>query len=560
MSLEDLTAPLLSPSLNDKPKIEPFNSKRKNTIQKFKGLISIMFGKIEIGILILHSLLLIYRSILSVQVAQLDGYIANYLINRKLNKFLVHIGYWMILSIPATLTNSLLNYFQNYLSLRLRNNLTHHIHSVYLKDKLFYKVSNLDDRIKNVDQLITQDVLLFTNQITMVYSNILKPVFDVIMYMRQLSLRVGRNSVLGIFGWVNATSVILYAISPAFGYLVKKEQMLEGEYRYTHARLIENHEEIALFSGYYQERNILIRSFQQLMKHVKTIYYKRLFYTSFEEFIIKYLWGCAGLIMCGYPVFEKQINFFIQLFSTQFKTNGFAGIWNVLGNVSQLSKYMKDSKQGKTREAQMEMVANRMEQFTTNRRLLMNASDAFGRILYSFKDVAELKGYTERVHELVNVLDDVSRGQTVKQLVGGDTLTIAKRKLYLSSSDNLQNTQRDISKFDILRNRGTIKDSEYIQFDQVPVISPNGDVLLRSLSCFIKSGTHVLIIGPNGCGKSSLFRILGGLWPVYGGVLYKPTAQAFFYIPQRPYLSAGTFRDQIIYPHTQADMKECTFL
>ena len=106
-----------------------------------------------------------------------------------------------------------------------------------------------------------------------------------------------------------------------------------------------------------------------------------------------------------------------------------------------------------------------------------------------------------------------------------------------------------------LANKGEVVVSDSIQFIDVPILSPNGDVLIKAMNFRIEPGMNLFITGPNGCGKSSLFRILGELWPLFGGKVFKPTIDQIFYIPQRPYLPKGTLRDQVIYPHTVEDMK-----
>ena len=163
------------------------------------------------------------------------------------------------------------------------------------------------------------------------------------------------------------------------------------------------------------------------------------------------------------------------------------------------------------------------------------SSDAFGRLMFSYKEIIELAGYTSRVATLLDVIDDVQAGHFEKKLV--------------SSADTEENSA-------VLRGRGTVTEGEDIDFKDVPIVSPNGDVLVRKLSFSVKPGDHLLIVGPNGCGKSSLFRILGGLWPVYGGIVRKPPFSDIFYIPQRPYLSRGTLRHQVIYPDGVREMRD----
>lgn len=52
-------------------------------------------------------------------------------------------------------------------------------------------MSNLDNRISNADQLLTTDIDKFCESVTDVYSNVSKPILDIVLYVYRLTMTLG---------------------------------------------------------------------------------------------------------------------------------------------------------------------------------------------------------------------------------------------------------------------------------------------------------------------------------------------------------------------------------
>jgi putative ATP-binding cassette transporter len=81
-------------------------------------------------------------------------------------------------------------------------------------------------------------------------------------------------------------------------------------------------------------------------------------------------------------------------------------------------------------------------------------------------------------------------------------------------------------------------------------------VLIKELSLSLKPGDALLITGDSGCGKSSLLRAIAGLWQTGSGTIHRPPLEAFFFLPQKPYLQAGSLRSQLIYPSADTRLSD----
>jgi putative ATP-binding cassette transporter len=89
---------------------------------------------------------------------------------------------------------------------------------------------------------------------------------------------------------------------------------------------------------------------------------------------------------------------------------------------------------------------------------------------------------------------------------------------------------------------------EGFDLTDLAVFLPDGRPLIGPATLSLQAGETVLLRGPAGSGKSTLFRVLAGLWPFATGHIRRPAGATTLFVPQRPYLPMGTLREALWFP------------
>jgi hypothetical protein len=122
------------------------------------------------------------------------------------------------------------------------------------------------------------------------------------------------------------------------------------------------------------EKSTIERSYFALVKHINEVVRIRGWHVMAEEGVIKWMWGAAGLLLwCASlcPVWLRPLR------STDASEAARTDHWRrcLISSIPvffPLPGIVKD-------------LGSRTEGFVTNRRLLLSASDAMGRVMYSYK-------------------------------------------------------------------------------------------------------------------------------------------------------------------------------
>ena len=151
---------------------------------------------------------------------------------------------------------------------------------------------------------------------------------------------------------------------------------------------------------------------------------------------------------------------------------------------------------------------------------LMQISSAFGQVqdalswfINAYTQIAEWRATVDRLTTFSNAIDQAR------------VFARTEAGISLATDDGTDYVARDVS-----------------------LSLPDGKPLLASFDTTLKPGDSVLITGPSGSGKSTLFRAFAGIWPFGRGTVSKPRGARALFLPQRPYLTIGTLREQLSYP------------
>ncbi|QJW46812.1 ABC transporter ATP-binding protein/permease [bacterium BFN5] len=95
-----------------------------------------------------------------------------------------------------------------------------------------------------------------------------------------------------------------------------------------------------------------------------------------------------------------------------------------------------------------------------------------------------------------------------------------------------------------------------LKIANLTVLSLSGEKLIKNLTFDLQMKDRLLISGPTGSGKTTLFRTLSGVWPNFTGQVIKPANQYTLFLPQTPYFPIDTLRNVILYPHITQDYSD----
>ncbi|XP_075007666.1 lysosomal cobalamin transporter ABCD4 isoform X3 [Calonectris borealis] len=400
-------------------------------------------------------------------------------------------GFKTLTAVALTLivVNSTLKSFDqficNMMYVSWRKSLTEYLHSCYFQGQVYYSLHVMREDIDNPDQRISQDVERFCRQLSSMASKLIISPFTLAYYTYQCFHSTGWLGPVSIFGYfIIGTIVNKVLMSPIVSKLVQQEK-LEGDFRFKHMQIRVNAEPAAFYRAGQVEHMRTDRRLQSLLRTQRELIGKELWlYIGINTF--DYLGSILSYVIIAIPIFS-----------------------GVYGDLSPTELSALVSK---------------------NAFVSIYLIGCFSQLIDLSSTLTDVAGYTHRIGELQETLLSLGRKKN-------GNYSETKASWDLDGSHSGEDPVPKETAF--LLERVTLS------------VPSSGKLLIKDLSLRISQGNSVMIVGNTGTGKTSLLRVLGGLWESTRGSIKMLTCfgpRGVVFLPQRPFFTDGSLREQVIYP------------
>ena len=415
-------------------------------------------------------------------------------------------GFVIILSLGVPIV-VYYSYCKDMAIFRWRKWLTNHILSQFFKDKNYYHIE-VNDKVDNTDQRIAEDVKSFTTISIELFMSVFFATIDFLGYSSIL-LRNYPSLFPALLAYAVGGTFVTILLGRHLVTLNFVQTQKEADFRFSLGRVRNNAESVAFYACYEEDRercevqqyfDVLLENWQNLIRRTKNVALWTTAY-SYGPQILPYA-GMASLYFAG------EVEFGVLMLSAQ-------AYQHVLNDLS--------------------------------------------LIVSQFRRTSALCACVSRLGDLENLLG-ASCAKIAQQTSSlpcecGSELMLSEQNQW---SGQKARSERVSSKMRTILLKEVAKPLTVMLLESVSVLTPTKPhrLILRSVSARLKRGESLLIMGPSGCGKSSLLRAIAGLWSNGSGHISRPHSKDMLFLPQKPYCTLGTLREQLIYPRAPAGEHE----
>lgn len=388
----------------------------------------------------------------------------------------------------------------------LREKLTTRLHDLYFGSSdleaaygasPYYQIAT-ERRVDNPDQRIATDSRDFSSSLINILcgpygqdvGGVLEATASILLYTRTTWLRTGWFGLTTGYLWSFIVSLVsIFVINRTSPFVFKQEQ-LEADFRYSHAHLRRHAEEIAFLRGAPFEHRSLDNHLRQVIRNKWKVIFRH-FYLNFIQYGFSYYISIVMYITLAVAVHTNAFSFSSTL------TAGEKAKW------------------------------------------ISQTGSIFIQLLFSFTMFINLgtpvSDFVANVDRLSVLLDALQGSSSAKPLSRGHPDT-----------EPLLHEDGEAEKMMVFHD-----ETEGISADHV-FIHPSEERSIGPISFNLKKGQWLLIKGETGSGKTSILRVLRGLWaPSRGTVRIPNDEKTISFVPQMAYISLGehSLREVVMYPN-----------